>query len=170
MSTPIRITTAAALALLLVSFTQAHAAPPQDSSSTASWKPLFDGRSLDGWEHVGPGRLCIEDGVLRTQGGMGLLWYTREKLGNCTIRMVYKTAPKISNSGVYIRIAEQPKDQWYRGPPRLRGANQEYGPDARRTGSIYAFAKAWPAVQEPESGTPWRSRSRPTRSPPPSTA
>ena len=34
----------------------------------------------------------VEDGVLRTEGGMGLLWYSREKLGNCVIRVVYKTA------------------------------------------------------------------------------
>src|SRR4051812_2349609 len=66
------------------------------------WKPLFDGKSLDGWEHVGPGRMVLEDGAIRTEGGMGLLWYTREKLGNCTIRIVYKTTSAKSNSGVFI--------------------------------------------------------------------
>ena len=45
--------------------------------------------------------------------GMGLLWYAREKLGNCVIRVVYKTANDHSNSGVYIRIADRPADPWF---------------------------------------------------------
>src|SRR5262245_31454456 len=80
---------------------------------SADWKPLFDGKSLDGWEHVGPGRFVVEDGQLRTEGGMGLLWYSREKLGDCVLRVVYKTGTARSNSGVYIRIADKPADPWY---------------------------------------------------------
>jgi hypothetical protein len=55
-----------------------------------SWRPIFNGRDLAGWEHVGPGRFVVEDGVLTTEGGMGLLWYTREVLGNAAIRVVYR--------------------------------------------------------------------------------
>src|SRR4029077_7475410 len=40
---------------------------------------LFNGRDLDGWEHVGPGQFVIEEGLLKTDGGMCLLWYTRER-------------------------------------------------------------------------------------------
>ncbi len=46
------------------------------------WRPLFNGKDLEGWKHVGPGSFQIEDGLLKTEGGMGLLWYTREKFGN----------------------------------------------------------------------------------------
>ena len=56
------------------------------------WRPLFDGKTLDGWEHVGPGRFVVENGALRTEGGMGLLWYTREKFGDATIRVVLQGA------------------------------------------------------------------------------
>src|SRR3954447_17998148 len=73
--------------------------------ASSDWRPLFDGKSLDGWEHVGPGRFVVEDGHLRTEGGMGLLWYAREKLGNCALRVVYRTGTQRSNSGVYVRIA-----------------------------------------------------------------
>ena len=62
------------------------------------WRPLFDGKTLDGWEHVGPGKMLVEGGAIRTEGGMGLLWYTKEPLGDCVIRIVYKTASKASNS------------------------------------------------------------------------
>ena len=44
---------------------------------------------------------------------MGLLWYAREKLGNCVLRVVYKTASPRANSGVYVRIADRPRDEWY---------------------------------------------------------
>src|SRR6478736_4987203 len=81
--------------------------------STPGWRALFDGKSLDGWEHTGPGRFVVEGGQLRTEGGMGLLWYSREKLGDCTIRVVYKTGTERSNSGVYIRIADKPVDPWF---------------------------------------------------------
>src|SRR4051794_8098409 len=94
-----------ALALLLAS--------PRPDDKPAAWRPLFDGKSLDGWAHVGPGKMVLEDGLLRTEGGMGLLWYTREKFGNCVLRVVYKTTDKASNSGVFIRVADKPKDEWY---------------------------------------------------------
>src|SRR5271163_19406 len=78
-------------ALLFPMNAQAQADSPRDpATSTTGWKPLFDGRTLDGWEHVGPGRFVIDNGLLRTEGGMGLLWYSREKLGNCVLRVVYK--------------------------------------------------------------------------------
>ena len=85
-------------------------------------RTLFDGRTLDGWEHVGPGRFVVEDGQLRTEGGMGLLWYAREKLGNCIIRVVYKTGTERSNSGVYIRIAEKPGGGMHRAATSYRRA------------------------------------------------
>ena len=103
---------AAALACLLASFftPQIRAG---GAAAPADWRPLFDGKTLNGWEHVGPGEFVIEDGVLRTKGGMGLLWYSREKLGDCMIRVVYKTGTQRSNSGVYIRIADKPKEPWF---------------------------------------------------------
>ena len=99
--------------LVFPSSAWAQADRPRDAGAAAGQRALFDGRTLDGWEHVGPGKFVVEDGVLRTEGGMGLLWYSREKLGNCVLRVVYKTANQRSNSGVYIRIADRPKDPWY---------------------------------------------------------
>ncbi|MFO0952884.1 MAG: DUF1080 domain-containing protein [Isosphaeraceae bacterium] len=120
----------------------ALAAACAGTSVGADWKPLFDGKSLDGWAHLGPGRMVVQDGVLRTEGGMGLLWYTREKLGDCTIRVVYKTTSKNSNSGVFVRVADRPKDEWF-------AVHHGYeiqicdGADAfHRTGAVYSMSKA----------------------------
>jgi hypothetical protein len=111
-------------------------------SATSSSRPLFDGRTLDGWEHVGPGKFVVEDGTLRTEGGMGLLWYTREKFGNCVIRVVYKTETGRSNSGVYIRIADKPKEPWFAVHHGFEVQIADSGREGHGTGSIYTFAEA----------------------------
>jgi len=153
MSIPIR-TTAAALALLFASLVPAHAGPPQGSSSSSSWRPLFDGHSLDGWDHVGPGKFVVEDGLLRTEDGMGLLWYTREKFGDRMIRVIYKTGTPRSNSGIYIRIADRPKDPWYAVHHGFEVQIMDSGREERRTGSIYTFAKA---TTRPSRSSEWNT-------------
>ncbi|HEX3871734.1 MAG TPA: DUF1080 domain-containing protein [Pirellulales bacterium] len=106
------------------------------------WRPLFDGKTLDGWEHVGPGNMVVEDSLIRTEGGMGLLWYTREKFGNCVIRIVYKTTSKASNSGVFILIAEKPQDPWYAVHHGYEVQVCDGADEFHRTGAIYSLSKA----------------------------
>src|ERR1035438_7437833 len=60
------------------------------SAQTAGWRQLFNGKDLTGWKHVGPGEMTVEDGMIRTHGGMGLLYWTGGKLGNCAIRVQYQ--------------------------------------------------------------------------------
>jgi len=84
------------------------AALPAAAQTTTS---LFDG-TLSGWEHVGPGSFTVDSGVLMTHGGMGLLWFTKRKLGNEVIRVVFWPTDSTSNSGVFIRIPEKPTEPW----------------------------------------------------------
>jgi 3-keto-disaccharide hydrolase len=111
-------------------------------ASAQDWRPLFDGKTLDGWEHVGPGRFVVEGGQLRSEGGMGLLWYSREKLGDCVLRVVYKTGTARSNSGVYVRIAGRPADPWYAVHHGFEVQIADGAKSSRGTGSIYTFAEA----------------------------
>ncbi len=88
----------------------------------AGEKPLFNGKDLDGWARMpryerspagqAPG-FTVQDGFLATVAGTPAddLWYTRGKIGNATLRLVYKTAAVNSNSGVFIRIPEPPKSE-----------------------------------------------------------
>lgn len=116
----------------------------------ADWKPLFNGKDLSGWEHVGPGTFAIEDGALKTQGGMGLLWYKGEKLGNCTVRVVFKTVSTPgANSGIYIRMEEQPKDPWYGVHNGYEVQIDAQGDDWHATGAIYSLSKVSKRVQKP---------------------
>lgn len=78
----------------------------------ADWRQLFDGKDLDGWKHVGKGGMTVENGLIQTHGGMGLLYWTREKLGDCVLRVVYKMRDENDNSGVFIRIPSPPTEPW----------------------------------------------------------
>jgi hypothetical protein len=123
---------------------------PADAGPAA--KQLFNGRDLAGWEFVGPGRFVVENGLLKTEGGMGLLWYAREKFGNCTIRVVFKPNGPRGNSGVFIRIPEPPKDPWYAVHHGYEVQIEEAGDEFHRTGVIYSMSKALAAPPAPADG------------------
>jgi 3-keto-disaccharide hydrolase len=119
------------------------------SAQSAEWKQLFNGKDFTGWEHVGPGKFVIEEGLLKTQGGMGLLWYTRQKVGNTVIRVVFKTERNESNSGVFIRIPEKPTEPWM---PVNRGYEVQIDngeDDYHVTGVLYSLTKAMARPQKP---------------------
>lgn len=120
-----------------------HADEAGDGKSSTG-KMLFDGKNLDDWQHIGPGRMVLEDGLLKTEGGMGLLWYTKQKFGDCVLRVVYKTTRQDDNSGVYVRIAEPPEDPWYavHHGYEVQIADADGGSPYRVSGAVYSFAKA----------------------------
>jgi hypothetical protein len=126
-------------------------------------RQLFNGRDLDGWAHVGKGRVYVEDGLMKTEGGMGLLWYTREPFGDCVITVVYRTTTLDDNSGVFIRIPEPPTDPWqavHTGheiqilenfPAHYTRSEhqQAHGEKWHTTGAIYSLSPALAAAQFP---------------------
>ncbi len=118
-------------------------------ASAADWKPLFNGKDLTGWQMVGPGQFVIEDGMLRTQGGMGLLVYEKEKFGNATVRVVFKTASPQANSGVFIRLPEPPKDPWYGVHNGYEVQIDAGGDEWHCTGAIYSLSKVSKRAQKP---------------------
>lgn len=76
------------------------------------WRPLpliTDGKIDPNWVHVGHGGFSVDAGTLRTEPapqGLGLLVYAKERLGNCQIRIVFKSKEPKSNSGVIVRLAD----------------------------------------------------------------
>ncbi len=77
-----------------------------------AWTQLFNGKDLTGWKHVGPGYMTVENGLIQTHGGMGLLYWTGGKVGNCVIRVVWHMRDKNDNSGVFVRIPLEPREEW----------------------------------------------------------
>ena len=115
----------------------------------AEWKQLFNGKDMTGWNHVGPGRFTVEDGMLKTEGGMGLLWYTGRPFGNTTLRVIFKTTGPSDNSGVYIRFPEKPKDPWYPVHNGYEVQIDAAGDEWHCTGSIYSLSRATARPQKP---------------------
>jgi hypothetical protein len=108
---------------------------------SSGWRPLFNGHDLSGWKHLGPGSMTVENGLIRTQGGMGLLYFAGEKFGDCVIRVVYRTEGKHGNSGVFIRIPEEPTEPWM---PVHRGYEvqiDDAADDFHTTGALYSLTR-----------------------------
>jgi len=141
-----------------LAFTMAVAAltRPQETP----WKQLFNGKDLTGWKHVGPGGDTVEDGLIKTHGGMGLLYWTGGKLGNCKIRVVYKMRDFNDNSGVFIRIPIEPREAWmpvnYGYEVQIDNHPEESKEDEYHvTGTLYSLTKplALPGKPGPEWNT-----------------
>jgi len=115
----------------------------------ASRKQLFNGRDLTGWRMTGPGRFVVEDGALKTEGGMGLLVYDGEAFGNATIRIVFKVGAGRGNSGVFIRLPEPPRDPWYGVHNGYEVQIDAEGDEWHATGALYSLAKTVKGHQKP---------------------
>ncbi|HMO63667.1 MAG TPA: DUF1080 domain-containing protein [Verrucomicrobiota bacterium] len=109
---------------------------------TAEWRPLFNGRDLDGWEQSGDGEFRVENGELVTHGGFGTLWHTREKLGDCQIRVVFRLGSSNANSGVHFRIPERPYSPWEVVNRGYEAQIAAGGGDWHGTGTLYSLTKA----------------------------
>ena len=117
---------------MLVSSTTVNADPQQ----------LFNRKDLGGWEHVGSGRFVVEDGLLKAEGGVGLLWFKAEKFGDAVVRVVYKLKSRKDNRGVFIRISDPPEDPWMPVNKGLEVQINDAGESGYySTGSIYTFSE-----------------------------
>jgi len=116
----------------------------------ASWEQLFNGKDLSGWKMVGPGRFVVEDGALKTEGGMGLLYFTGKPFGNATVRVVFKTTGERDNAGVFIRMPEQPADPWYGVHNGYEVQIDAGGDEWHSTGALYSLSKVTARAQKPQ--------------------
>ena len=126
----------------------------------SDWKPLFNGRDLTGWKHVGPGAMQVEDGLIRTEGGMGLLYWTGGKIGHCVLRVVFRMRDTNDNSGVYIRIPLEPREEWmpvhYGYEVQIDNEPEKSKEDDHHvTGALYSLTKALARPGKP--GPEWNT-------------
>jgi hypothetical protein len=56
--------------------------------------------------------MTIENGLIQTHGGMGLLYWTEGKVANSRLKVVYRMRDHNDNSGVFIRIPLEPREPW----------------------------------------------------------
>ncbi len=131
-------------------------APAQDSGT--NWIQLFNGKDLNGWKHVGPGSMTVENGLIHTHGGMGLLYWTAGPVGNCMIHVVYKMRDQNDNSGVFVRIPVEPREPWMpvNYAYEVQIDNVAPGEDEYHvTGTLYSLTK--PLARPGKPGPEWNT-------------
>ena len=110
----------------------------------AGYLGLFDGtlESLTNWRLAGAGSFGRQaDCTIRSEGGLGLLWYTRQEFTNYSLKLDWKLV-KDDNGGVFVGFPNPGNDPYI-------AVNQGYEiqidasdlPD-RTTGAIYTFKGA----------------------------
>lgn len=74
------------------------------SAAQPEAKPLFDGKSTEGWTEVGgkKGNWLVENGLLITRGEGGGWLSTNKTYGDFLLKLEYRVGPG-GNSGVFIR-------------------------------------------------------------------
>jgi hypothetical protein len=112
---------------------------------------LFDGKTTAGWQQTGPGGFDLQpDGSLKSRGGMGLLWYTERVYSDFVLRLDYKVQTRRSNSGVFVRFPNPPRNVWdpvdQGFEVQINNAGIESG---RGTGHVYSFKEARPFRPNP---------------------
>jgi hypothetical protein len=110
---------------------------------------LFNGKDLDGWKAIGRDEsattlagFTVRDGLLETTTGKGLLWYTKQKIGNATIKVVYKMSNDKGNSGVFIRIPIEPRNEDDAINKGIEVQIDNRDDDWHSTGVLYSMTKA----------------------------
>jgi len=111
-----------------------------DCKPDKDYRPLFNGKTLEGWKQAGPGKFSVSDGALHSEGGMGLLTYQAKELKAYSLKLDWKMAGD-DNSGVFVGFPES-DDPW-------SAVNNGYeiqidATDAadRTTGAVYGFKSA----------------------------
>jgi len=112
------------------------AAVSLNAEEKAGWKPLFDGKTLDGWEvHSGFAKYQVEDGMIvgtTVKGSPNTFLCTKKRYGDFELEFEVKVDPAL-NSGVQIRSHVYEKDtkiwMWRVGKKRERvhEAGRVYG-------------------------------------------
>lgn len=112
------------------------------------WKPLWNGRSLDGWKLHGGGVVKVDKEAIhltnvKSEKRHGLLYFERE-FADATVRVKYKAVA--GNSGLYFR-SELKLDH----PVGIAGVQAEIDP-ANDAGGLYeTLGRAWVSRTGPNS-------------------
>lgn len=114
------------------------------------WKPLWDGRTLNGWHVIGQGDWKIEDGAIHAKhaadvGDFGHL-VTDAKFSDFTVRLKYKSIK--GNSGLYFRIEET-------GFSGVSGFQAEIDAEKDAGGLYETNGRAWVSQPKPEEVKKW---------------
>jgi hypothetical protein len=127
---------------------------------SAGRQQLFNGKDLTGWARIPrhEGAPADEKPGFKVEKGLLVslpdtpeddLWYTREKIGNATLRVIYKSSNKTANSGIFIRIPETPKSEDDAINRGIEVQIDDSGDEYHRTGVLYSMTQAKATPSKP---------------------
>ncbi len=111
----------------------------------AEREQLFNGRDLSGWQLINPegaDSFVVTNGVMQTTGHKGDAVFTRHKIGNATIHVVYRMSNDKGNSGVFIRIPVIPTNEGTAINQGIEVQIDNRDNDYHCTGVLYSMTKA----------------------------
>lgn len=116
----------------------------------ADWRPLWDGKTFNGWHIIGKGTWQIEDGAIhgthaKAEPDFSHLVSDRSYT-NFTVRLKYKTLK--GNSGLYFRIEEK-------GYSGVSGFQAEISPEQDAGGLYETNGRAWVSQPKPADVKTW---------------
>lgn len=115
------------------------------------WKPLFDGKSLEGWTALPGGEWKVEEGKIvgsspSTDPRHGIL-LSRARFGDFTVRVKYRSVR--GNSGLYFR-ADKVADS-----VSVNGFQAEIDPEKDAGGLYETGGRGWVVQPKPEDVKTW---------------
>jgi glucose/arabinose dehydrogenase len=111
------------------------------AAAASNGESLLDGRTLNGWTQVGPGRFVVEsDGSIATEGGTGLIYYMPRTFRDFVLELEYRAESPGANSGIFVRVPEQPKTPQDAVSRGYEIDIDDTGDAIRTTGSISGLA------------------------------
>ena len=120
------------------------AANQDAAGDKAGWRPLFDGKTLAGWQQVGDGEWVVEDGAIvgRTQEAAKLygLLVSDKVYHDFTVRLKFKSIK--GNSGFYVRTVLE-------DPDMAHGLQIEVDPRNNSGGIYESYGRDWVAKPDP---------------------
>jgi glucose/arabinose dehydrogenase/type 1 glutamine amidotransferase len=111
-----------------------------DCTPKTGYRPIFNGKTLDGWKQAGPGQFTVADGELHTEGGMGMLWYQAKELKSYSLKLDWKMAGD-DNSGVFVGFPAS-DDPWSAVTNGYEVQIDATDAPERTTGAVYGFQSA----------------------------
>jgi len=109
------------------------------------WKPLWDGKTLNGWHVIGKGEWQVVDGAIRGTHVKEEKEFshlvTDKTFSDFTVRLKYKSVK--GNSGLYFRIEEK-------GASGVSGFQAEIDAEKDAGGLYETNGRAWVSKPQPE--------------------
>jgi hypothetical protein len=120
--------------------------------------------TLAGWQMAGSGRFnVIGNDTIESEGGIGLLWYTKDEFSDFTLTVQWRSINLFDNSGVFIRFPvlgnANPSEDWKLAVDQgyeIQIDDRGYDPNTNTTGSplhttgaVYQLAAASKLASKP---------------------